>query len=522
VYCYPTHPLLPGVISVTEHAAAPLVVEARKLSSHVNIFEIFIDKRRRKDYGNLDDLAKDMGENGQITAITIAPPNEEALSNPEYKGEPWMLVAGERRMLAAARLGWTTIRAIDREHLDPLKLRVLELAENLQRKDMEFVEVVRAKQEMFLMRQEQNPEITQAEVAKEIGETPANFSRDLAVASTIEQRPELAKASSKKAVLRAGKMIQHLEARVARDVISGGAGMAELAARMVTAEAGAWLRGQPTARFDAVISDPPYGIDHYKQGHKTASGEAGLSEYDDSEGVSLDVYTDMVPEMCRVTRETGWIILFMSEANYEFLAGLFKDCCLTHFEYRENRLNNVCRAHHGDTVLCSFRSPEEPRWIWYRPNSQNNPRFPEQNAKNVYEHILAFNRGMGKLLRPCDNVLVHDAEYGSRIHAMQKPLELGKDVISRVTLPGESFCDPFFGSGAFLRAGAQLARDFQGCDKNPALREVAMGYVSQDYDGMAPRVERGDSTSEEYLDTQLGELSDEDALEMEELEFEVE
>jgi ParB/RepB/Spo0J family partition protein len=495
---------------------SPLAAAAQALSSHVALQSIFVGKRRRKDYGDIEGLAADFKENGQITAITIAPPHEEDLSDPDYIGQPWVLVAGGRRVEAAKRLGWESIRAIDREKLDPLKLRVLELAENLQRKDMDFVEVVRAKQEMFLLRKEQNPEITQAEVAKEIGETAANFSRDLNVATTIESRPELAKASSKKAVLRAGKMIGHLEARVARDVVTGGHGMAELGTRMVTAKAGDWLRTWPTERFDAVVSDPPYGIDHYKQGHKTADGQAGISEYDDSEGVSLDVYADVVPQLCRVTRADGWVILFAAEANYEFLAGLFKDCCQTHFEYRVNRDNNVCPAHTGEIVQCRFRAPEEPRWIWYRPNSQNNPRYPEQNAKNVYEHILAFNRGGAKLLRPHDNVFVHNAEYGNRIHAMQKPVELGKDVISLVTLPGESFCDPFFGSGAFLRAGAQLARDFYGCDSNPDLRTLAMGNVSQDFDGTTvARVAGGESSTEEFLDTQFPDLSEEDAEEME-------
>jgi ParB/RepB/Spo0J family partition protein len=496
-----------------------LVQEARALSSHVSILDIFVGARRRKDYGNIEDLAKDFQENGQITAITVRPPNEDELADPEYNKEPWVLIAGGRRMAAAMRLGWTTIRAIDREAMDPLKHRVLELAENLQRKDMDFVEVVKAKQEMFLIRAEQNPEITQAEVAREIGETPANFSRDLNVAQLIESRPELKAASSKKAVLRAGKMIGHLEARVARESITGGSGLAELAARMVTAEAGTWLRGQPEGRFDAVISDPPYGIDHYKQGHKTVSGEAGLSEYDDSEGVSLDLYVDVVPEMIRVTRKTGWIVLFQAEANYEFLKNLFETCCCTHYCYKENPLNNVCSAWYDGGADCRFRKVEEPRWIWYRPNSQNNPRYPEEHAKNVYEHLLVFNRGQGKLLRPCDNLLAYEAEYGSRIHAMQKPIELLKDLISRVTLTGESICDPFFGSGSTLKAGAQLARDIWGCEKNPALHDPAMGYVSQDWNGTSPRATQ-DNTTSDYLDTQLADFSEEDADDMEELDVE--
>jgi ParB/RepB/Spo0J family partition protein len=470
--------------------------------------DIFPGKRRRRDYGNLDELAKDLSENGQITAITVRPPSEEELADPDYKGERWVLVAGGRRMAAALRLGWSSIRAIDREAMDPLKHRVLELAENLQRKDMDFVEIVQAKQEMFLLRQQQNPEITQAEVAREIGETPKTLSQDLRVAELLEQRPELKQAASRKAVLRAGKMIDHLEARVARDVVQGTSKMTDLGQRMVTADARDWLRSRGEGEFDLIFSDPPYGIDHYEQGQKSEA-EGHLSEYDDSEGVTLDLFTDVVPQMIRVTKDTGWIILFQAEANYEYLKELFEHCCTVHYEYAEE---------HEATEDCRYREVEEPRWIWYRPNSQNNPRFPEVHAKNVYEHILVFNRGGGKLFRPCSNLLMYDSEYGSRIHAMQKPIDLCLDIISRVTLGGERIADPFFGSGALLKAGARLARDILGCELNPALRAPAMGYVSQDYDGVAPRQGSSDNQPGEFLDTQLADFDDEDADEMEDLE----
>ena len=474
----------------------PLVHEAHKLSVAIPISDIFVGARRRKDYGNLDELAKDLQDNGQITAITVAPPSEDALSDPEYSGQPWVLVAGGRRLAAAQRAGWIAIRALDREHLDPLKLRVLELAENVQRKDMSFLEQVQAKAEMLELRRQQDPDITQAEVARELGETPANFSRDINVFEAINARPELRTASSKKAVLRAASQISHLEARVARSVAAQTSGqggivgnlMNDLASRMVTADARLWLRQQPEGKYSLILTDPPYGIDHFSQGHKTREGVgSGMSEYDDSEAVSLDLYADMVPQMVRATSEVGWIMCFQAEANYDFLKKLFEDCCTTHYEYRVNHENGQCPAYYAGGPSCRFGKVEEPRWIWYRPNSQNNPRLPELHAKNLYEHILVYNRGQGRLLRTCGNVLSYEAEYGSRIHSMQKPPELLKDLISRVTLPGDTVADPFFGSGSTLHAAAQLARDFWGCEQNASIREPAMGYVSQVFDGVAPK-----------------------------------
>lgn len=495
----------------------PLTQEAHRLSVAIPISDIFIGSRRRKDYGDIEGLSKDLRENGQITAITVSPPGEQDLSEPSYAGQPWVLVAGGRRIEAARRAGWTTIRALDREQLDPIKSRILELAENLQRQSMHFLEVVQAKQEMYLLLKEQNPELTQAEFAKEIGETAANTSRDLNVAEILEARPELKLSASKKSIIRAAKQIGHLEARIARNVIAQSSGtdngdaasgnaVTDLARRMVTADARVWLRQQPEGKFDLFLTDLPYGIDHYSQGHKTKDGvSGGLSEYDDSEAVSLDLYDDLVPQMIRVTNPIGWIMCFQAEANYNYLKALFEDCCLTHYEYRENTSNEVCPAYFEGGEDCAFGKVEEPRWIWHRPNSQNNPRLPEVHAKNMYEHILVFNRGKGRLIRPCGNVLTYEAEYGSRIHAMQKPPELLKDLISRVTLSGESVADCCFGSGATCYAAAELARDFWACDNNAAMREPAMGYVSQVFDGVAPRAHS------------LGEFTEEDAEEMDEL-----
>jgi ParB/RepB/Spo0J family partition protein len=467
------------------------------LIGSILIDDVFVGRRRRKDLGNIEELANDLKENGQITAITVRPPNALDIVENDYTGQPWVLVAGERRITAAIRNGWKTIRAMDREQLDPITHRRLELQENLARKEMTFLEVVQAKQEIMDLMRSVNPNITQAEVAREIGETPANFSRDIAVAEAIEKRPELANASSKKAILRHAKMADHFEARVMRDNPNLGL---DLGQRLVTADMQDWLRTVETGSVDLSFPDFPYGINFYKQGNKmraAADAPAGISEYDDTEEVSQDLFIDAVPQLIRVTKEGGWIACFMSEANYPFLKSLFESTCCTHFDYKaedeEGQELNHCLfadTEPDERDNCRFRKVEEPRWIWYRPNSQNNPRYPEIHAKNVYEHILVFNRGSGKLMRPCDNLLVYDAEYGNRIHAMQKPLDLCKDIISRLTLPGERVIDPCFGSGAHLAAAAELLRDFYGCEKNPALRDQALGYVSQHYSGVAPRVTR--------------------------------
>ena len=63
----------------------------------VQIKDIKIKKRVRKDLGNLEDLKDSLRTYGLLNPITL---------NSRYE-----LIAGERRLQAATQLGWTSINA---------------------------------------------------------------------------------------------------------------------------------------------------------------------------------------------------------------------------------------------------------------------------------------------------------------------------------------------------------------------------------------------------------------------------
>lgn len=447
----------------------------------IPILEIGIRDRFRKDLGSVEELAKDLRETGQITAITVRATSDD--DRAEGFTEPWMLMAGGRRLHAAMVNGWDEIEAITKDELNPLERLICELNENLHRKDLTWDEEVAIKAEIHKQRLLVNPDHKQYETARELKESPVNVSRDLALAAEIEKNPELKKAGSKKAAVRMVEMTKHLEKLEAQE---GRAvhNVAKLRERLVTADARDWLRLQPDASVDMLYSDPPWGIDYYEQGHKverqngmeSPSVRGGASEYDDSPDAIRDIIVDCIPQMIRITKPTGWIALHCGVDALHDWSMLFGQFCVTHMMYDEEDDHE----HKG----CKYLKPEPLPWVWYRPNSQNPSRFPELHAQNAYEHILVVNRGEGRLLRQgLQNVLNYNAEYGNRIHAMQKPIPLCEDLISRFTFSNYVVCDPFFGSGALLAAAAKIGRDFRGCEKNPALLEPALGFVSQFYQG---------------------------------------
>lgn len=463
----------------------------------LSLDSIFVVDRERKDFGDLTGLAASIKETrGLITPITVTPLTPEDFTLwPDAAGKEWKLEAGERRFRAHVFLGWDEIEAYTRETMPPLLRAIIELEENLQRKEFTWQEQVNAKAKIDRLRKEQTGgKWTQEDTARELSESKANVSKDIKLAEALEKYPELATAASKKGALRMLDMKVQLERRSIQSRFSN---TNEVASLLTCGDARDWIRQVPTGSVDLCLTDPPYGQDQYESGQKGSEGHA--SEYDDSKEVSMDLLVDLVPQYLRITKETGWVVICMNDENYEYLRKLVESCCVVHFDYAEEHHRQKengewevwhdlqCDGATGENGSCQFLRAELPGWIWFRPNSQNPTRMPERHAKNMYERLLVVNRGSGRIFQSqVSNVLVHDAEYGNRVHAMQKPLALGIDLITRLTLAGETVADPTFGSGAFLAAAAKLGRRFLGCEQTPLMQEMAVAYVSTYHHGARP------------------------------------
>ncbi|MEP6733216.1 MAG: ParB/RepB/Spo0J family partition protein [bacterium] len=96
----------------------------------------------------------------------------------------WELVAGERRLRAASRLGWTEISAIVRD-FDDRAMLTLALVENLQRSDLNALEEAEGYQRLI-----EEFELTQQQVAEAVGKdrtTITNLLRVLTLPAPVRQ-----------------------------------------------------------------------------------------------------------------------------------------------------------------------------------------------------------------------------------------------------------------------------------------------------------------------------------------------
>jgi ParB family chromosome partitioning protein len=122
----------------------------------------------------LAELEASLKINGLLQPITVRPaPN----------GDGYELVAGERRLRAATRLGWTEIAANIKE-LDDRTLLTLALVENLQRADLNPMEEAEGYQQLM-----DDFGLTQAEVAEAVGKerpTVANLLRLITLPTGVQ------------------------------------------------------------------------------------------------------------------------------------------------------------------------------------------------------------------------------------------------------------------------------------------------------------------------------------------------
>lgn len=92
----------------------------------IEIDKVVVQDRIRKDFGNIDELAQDIKENGLINPPVVTPEFE--------------LIAGERRYRAMKSLGWQQIEVRVMSVQDALHKLKLEISENENRKEFSFAE----------------------------------------------------------------------------------------------------------------------------------------------------------------------------------------------------------------------------------------------------------------------------------------------------------------------------------------------------------------------------------------------
>lgn len=438
---------------------------------------IIFGERRRIDYGNLEELADSIRTKGLIHPLAV-----------KFTGDnQYLLLAGGRRYKALELLGETSIpvRVFTRD-LNELEIRSIELEENIQRNDFTWQEKTLMVKEIDTLHRElygsqlsggvkSNPDATpeergwgQADTAKLLGKDQTTISKDIKLATLVEQFPEeFGKIESKKDALKLVKKLEEdqLRAELAKRHMAAQANPENASASQVDKfnliekfVIGSCLDGMsaiPDGYFNFVEIDPPYSIDLQENKKGDLSGNNNLDVYNEIPESRYMMFMERVlTEAYRVMADHSFgVMWFAHEPWFEPLFQL-----LQKVGFKGNRMVGM----------------------WVKPNGQT--MQPNIYLANCTEFFFYFRKGSPAMNKPGhSNVFVHSPVVATKkVHPTERPIELMTEILDTFALPGSKVLVPFLGSGVTLIAAHKLGMKPIGFELSQAYKEAFIVRVHKE------------------------------------------
>lgn len=413
----------------------------------IKVSEVFIppDRQRQKlNESKVAELAVSIKARGQLHPITVVEfDNDLRVRFPDKPVSlKYVLVAGYRRLLATALLKEQEIEASLHAELTPVEMEEIELDENLMREELSWQDEVKAKARITDIRRELYGEGIR-EVADHVGESRSELWEDQRLARAMAVMPELAESKNKTAANNKLRLIQRradLTEKAASETPSTSSSELDLSKRVFLGDCLQTTMSWPSESIHCVITDPPYGI-NLDQG-ETKKGSAHPVIYDDDTYDIMDLTARVAKEAYRLLKEDTHAYFWFDIKAY---AKIFK-----------------LLSESGFTV-------EPIPLIWVKPGP-GQVNHPDSRWGSGYECCFFCRKGKRPLLRQGQsNVLTHDpVPSGKKIHPVEKPTSLLRQLVESSTAPGEVILDFFGGSGSTAEAALQTNREFKVCEKDLA------------------------------------------------------
>lgn len=434
----------------------PIEVQDHLQSEIVPIEAVIVGERFRTEYKDMDELCESIRTHGLIQYPVVDQDNN--------------LVAGGRRFMALQKLGWAEIPVVRKRFLTPIKLREMELEENIQRTDFTWQEEVNLKNEILRLKQEihgvkglgrNQPGVSQADVAKMVGDSPSNFSLDVGLAQAMQVIPELADCKTKDD---ARKKMKQLQEKVIVDELmrrktekphttSDKFKIADQS--FIIGDAILNLQNHPEYNYSFINCDPPYGIDlnNIKKGNdQVQTVDRDYKEWSSEEYLQL---CESVAKECYRIVDNAFMTFWFGIQWYEPLKEI---------------LQNI-----------GWKLDVVPG-IWYAKGAAQTLQ-PEVLLGKNYEAFFICRKGKPLLNKRGRSNVFEFAKLGAekKIHPTEKPLDLMTEVIETFCQPHGEVLSPFLGSGVDLMACLKAQRKCRGFDLNNEVKKRFLLKVEETF-----------------------------------------
>lgn len=419
-------------------------------------------ERQRKDFGDIASLAESFRKIGQISPIVVEP----------MEDGNWRLIAGERRLKAAKAVGWFKIECVEKKDLDDRMRQLIELEENVRRKQLEWPEEILAIH--AYVRAAKEPGHVSA---KALGFSPESLSQRLTLAEALLSNPKLRLAPTWtsahtqhqiQAKRAADAAIEEFLAEDEPDEISallaaaepsvqpvaqpsapapanirplaefnlfGDLAPAPAPARLPSAFSASqssfldWAPAYAGTRFNLIHCDFPYGLNMGTANLQNSSARWDVTDgrYEDSPELFDSLCRAFFDNQDRFVAGSAHCIFWLAHRNYGKIAARFR--------------------HYGWEVC-------ETPLIWHKTDNAGIAPDVRRWPRRTYEMAVFASRGDRKILK------VKAASYGGPTtkehHLSEKPLAMLEHFFEMLVDEHTEILDPTAGSGTALAVAKKL------------------------------------------------------------------
>lgn len=439
-------------------------------SHKVPLSLIDIPERRRKKKGDIEELANNISRHGLLHPITL-----------RRKGERFILVAGERRLLAHQKLRASTVEARFLDELDEFESAALEWEENARRLDMDWREDAEAVAYYHELRKSRDSEWDMEMTGDCLGMSDKAVSIRCTIFKAL--RTDAKKFENIETLTAAYNLVQRerqrgVDAEAVKFLSNIAAGLTPQQAidkeqhETLPPEAAAKAMSGMTyryplldirnttfqdylavdllnpeglhhgKRFNMIHCDFPYGIDFHKseQGGMAKWGNEG-SYQDDPELFRhlCEQLRDNLPSIMEATG--GHIFFWFPMAEYEQVRNFWQ--AVPHLSV--NPVPCIWVKADGTGIL---------------PDAQRGPR-------RVYEAAFLMTYGDRPIVQAVANAITHPAAKDRALHPSEKPFQVVSHFLRMLVDETTKLLDPTCGSGTAVAAAEQLgACEVTGVEPN--------------------------------------------------------
>lgn len=407
---------------------------------------IVLEDRQRKDLGDLTELRLSIAELGQLQPIIVR------RSAPDETTAQWILIAGERRLRCCIALE-IQVKALDFGSLSLIAQQLIELEENVKRKDLSWEEKAAAICKIHQLHvseaAREDKEWTQVQTAQSLGISAASVNNYLKVGAALEENPALAKASGYSAAV---NLLRRGEERRLNDALeellhSPEEKKATSDEPLDPVTCGSFLdfaESYTGPRFNLLHCDFPYGVEMGTNALQDTRQD--FERYDDSESLYWSLVSALIRNAERLLADEAHIVFWYS-MNYH--------------EATRNALSQIGKVNPFPL-------------IWHKSDNTGLLPDPQRGPRRIYETAFLVSRGDRKIVRPVSNCVSLPANKDAAEHLSEKPVNVLLHYFPMLVDETTRLLDPTAGSGTSLVAAKKLgAKHVQGIELNQGFCDIA-------------------------------------------------